>query len=398
MAEIVVIDVCGARQAGWSISRVGDVVFSFAVSQAPPVIAGWSLIELLDQWALGSGIIAAGIATWAWFVFVAPALHNNRLKAHGLSLSQIRAALAPLRSHHARFRGGWLALNLLAVAALVAVLALTPNAPEPLLVGPALLLALNGIRLWSDQGGLRQTASAYLLLAAIWTALAAIMVIVTTAFEHGEDGGVAGIALLASFFAAITLTGRVWARARISLDELRRRDPRPPILFLRSFEDEGWMEAQLRETLRPYGPFVAIGKPGELRPEGAARTYFEGNAWRPAILKLMDEASLIVAVPGLTSGLDWEMNRLAERGRYLKCAFLFLADNNEQRVSKLAAALRKTEHGAVIAERDSEFGAVAFAKPNGGWNTFEAIVTEGELQAALEVAMFAVLPFQRPAK
>ena len=37
-------------------------------------------------------------------------------------------------------------------------------------------------------------------------------------------------------------------------------------------------EHLLKDALLPYGPFIGIGKPGELRPDGAARAYFEGDA------------------------------------------------------------------------------------------------------------------------
>ncbi len=75
------------------------------------------------------------------------------------------------------------------------------------------------------------------------------------------------------------VSGRLWARMRASLDLIRKRDGRPPSIFLRSFQDDGndgspLLEKDLNAALRAYGPFVAIGRPGELRPADAARQYF----------------------------------------------------------------------------------------------------------------------------
>lgn len=390
LGQIAIIDVRDAPQSGWSLGRIGEAIVGFAVSQAIPVVAGWTLIEFRGQWLLGGAIIAISLATWCWIVLIAPAAKSRRISAYGSSLAQIRSALAPLRARSARYRGGWLLLNGIAAAGALATLSFAPDYAAPWAVALALLFALNGVRLWSDQGGVRQTAGAYVWLAAIWGAFLALMGVLTTVFEPAQSGGMIGVLLVAGFWFAIALTGGAWARSRISLEGLRKRDPRAPILFLRSFEDEGKVEANLREVLRPYGPFIAVGKPGELRPEGAARTYFEGEAWRPAILKLMDEARLIVAVPGLTGGLDWEMKRLAERNRHKKAVYVLLADNSDRRIANLIAALAKTGDGDALSGAHADLGAIAFLGPESVWTSFETIRREGEWQAALEVAIFAL--------
>ncbi len=112
--------------------------------------------------------------------------------------------------------------------------------------------------------------------------------------------------------------------------EVQAADPRRPVLLLRSFrdddaeivvsvDDKGRVETdRLEEAIAPpfspYGPLVAIGKPGEPMPHfGAARAYFGDADWKGAIARWMDQALVLLVVPGLTKGLGWEMERIAER-------------------------------------------------------------------------------------
>jgi len=98
-----------------------------------------------------------------------------------------------------------------------------------------------------------------------------------------------------------------------SAQALLAEDNRPPVVYLRSFQDdsveaEGTLSAervanmgavggailavldyeggtmteeeQLAEALRDVGPFVAVGKPGEKLPQlGAARMYLQDSEW-----------------------------------------------------------------------------------------------------------------------
>jgi len=100
-----------------------------------------------------------------------------------------------------------------------------------------------------------------------------------------------------------------------SAQALLAEDNRPPVVYLRSFQDDyvtaegtlstpelgafggalvgGMLEAldlaggtvteeeQLAEALKDVGPFVAIGKPGEKLPQlGASRMYLQDSEWR----------------------------------------------------------------------------------------------------------------------
>jgi hypothetical protein len=89
------------------------------------------------------------------------------------------------------------------------------------------------------------------------------------------------------------------------------RDPRPPILLLRSFADDQRItreERHLEEIFKPAGPFVAIGRPGdELPPLGAARFYVHDHEWKDFAQKLMHDAALVLLMAGRTKGLAWEL-------------------------------------------------------------------------------------------
>lgn len=128
---------------------------------------------------------------------------------------------------------------------------------------------------------------------------------------------------------------RLWRRAQKyeapAADEAMALDPRPPVLYLRSFKDDG--EASIDEKSRLYrrvfaligvrtpeqeladildhvGPVIAIGKPGEPLPElGAARLYVSHDAWQDRVTALMQQAGLIVIRVGHSAGVLWEIER-----------------------------------------------------------------------------------------
>lgn len=118
--------------------------------------------------------------------------------------------------------------------------------------------------------------------------------------------------------------------------DVLERDPRSPILFLRSFfEDtrplsdvpmagaqtneetvlDGLMrispsghEAGLAKAFGRLGPMVAIGKPGDrLALVGAARLYVDHLKWQEVVARLVSEASATVLQPDGTPGTSWEL-------------------------------------------------------------------------------------------
>jgi hypothetical protein len=123
---------------------------------------------------------------------------------------------------------------------------------------------------------------------------------------------------------------------------LMLRDPRPPVLYLRSFTDDRlrlWtatlgrpslverftprrfdrFEEVLVRHLSRYGPVIAANPPGtRLAPIRAARETIEPANWQSAVAGWMAHSALIVflAPPSrVTQGLHWELRTVAEHGQ-----------------------------------------------------------------------------------
>jgi hypothetical protein len=138
-----------------------------------------------------------------------------------------------------------------------------------------------------------------------------------------------------------------------SASALARKDPRPPILLLRSFRDDNvqvqkdkywgqWLlgirddevrlEEIVAETLYPYGPLIALSNPGEeLAPIGAARENIRGSAWQHAVEHHMEETSEIVMIVGTTPSLRWELQQLITKGLLPRCVFVFPPEYRHRR-------------------------------------------------------------------
>jgi hypothetical protein len=142
----------------------------------------------------------------------------------------------------------------------------------------------------------------------------------------------------------ILLVRTGWKYEATSADEVLRRDPRPPVVYLRSFRNDAEVvvatrgamaratralnylaaispEQELAMLLARVGPVVAIGRPGEPLPElGAARLYVGDDAWHETVTSLIGRASLVLIRAGTTENLWWEVERalsLAPRQRLL---------------------------------------------------------------------------------
>jgi hypothetical protein len=107
----------------------------------------------------------------------------------------------------------------------------------------------------------------------------------------------------------------------------------PPVLYLRSFEDDATASAfrgdlteeeNLVRALAHIGPVVAIGKPGEELPlAGASRLYVTDDCWQERVVELVGLARLVVIRTGLSPGLMWELQtvlKLSEPSRVLLAA------------------------------------------------------------------------------
>jgi TM2 domain-containing membrane protein YozV len=133
----------------------------------------------------------------------------------------------------------------------------------------------------------------------------------------------------------VLVAWRLWRKSRqygaLDADQAMARDPRPPVLYLRSFADDRnalmgeqsflerrgaviaapvTPEQEMADILDSIGPVVAIGKPGEPLPElGAARLYVTDDQWQAKVQDLMRRASLVVVRLGSSPGLLWEIEQ-----------------------------------------------------------------------------------------
>lgn len=172
-------------------------------------------------------------------------------------------------------------------------------------------------------------------------------------------------------FAAIYVLMMLVRRARMgaaaNAEKVMLADPRPPVLYLRAFQDDatlmqaewdvafqsgagrlsttrnkegavarlwrrfsigmlstsGRLEEVIALDMRRLGPFVAIGSPNEPLPMlGAARAYHDTDTWRSAVVRWVDLAQAIVKIAGPTEWVRWELDTIIERGALTKLVLL----------------------------------------------------------------------------
>jgi hypothetical protein len=262
----------------------------------------------------------------------------------------------------------------------------------------AMAFAFNGLRIWSDRTSFLTGFLFFAIICASWLAWIAVVANLAGPPDQTRDAGILPIAIYIGGFALLVfLTGSLWSRMRGSLDDILRRDPRPPILFLRSFNDEGTRavtnaELATYDAMRAYGPFIAIGKPGELRPAGAARIYLKNDKWRDVVLRLMHRSAAIVVAPGLTEGLDWEIGQIAARGHIDKSIFLFPpSPSGLERFKRLITLLGAEPQARTLAEvRVKNLLAVCHLA-DAGWLAVTAeYATPGVYEAVTDAALFGM--------
>jgi hypothetical protein len=162
-----------------------------------------------------------------------------------------------------------------------------------------------------------------------------------------------------------------------SAKDLRAADLRPPIVFLRSFRDDGRgtlnpqsfliellglanlsslrvfgpiasvnpvrllrmlggagddsSEEQLRNWFSRSGPFIAIGRPGEGIPTpGAGRDYVSHEEWKQRVDDWVQRSQLVVIQPGQTHGVWWEINHVLTKRRREEVLFSLVALQGRQ--------------------------------------------------------------------
>jgi hypothetical protein len=139
------------------------------------------------------------------------------------------------------------------------------------------------------------------------------------------------------------LFGIAWRRFRRGnsfalphAEGLLERDERAPVLYLRSFSDDGMsvghatsdmfdnigFEQTLSRYFSGFGPVVAIAEPRGVPQPGAARVFVPEESWQQRILAWMEQATLIVVVVGHTNAAKWELREMIARGYQKKCVFI----------------------------------------------------------------------------
>jgi hypothetical protein len=184
-----------------------------------------------------------------------------------------------------------------------------------------------------------------------------------------------------------------------------------PVVVLRSFVDDtghasGRGQGRFKHTfeqlvarqLRRYGPFVAIGRPGEALPQlGAARTYTSDAEWQEKALAMMAASRLIAVIVGATPGLGWELGQIVKRGWTDKLLILFpllSASERSARISVLASLLAGTRWGASLEAAD---GAWVVAARLAGDGSITLIAATGDspdntfYDDAIKVALHGIL-------
>jgi len=146
--------------------------------------------------------------------------------------------------------------------------------------------------------------------------------------ESGEEGVeviLLAIIFLAGLFVGVKLIGLGRRMRAMPAVERLAVDTRPPVGFLRSFDDDDLLdptprmvplgdffprryEESLVRPLEKLGPMVSIGRPGNNLPMlGGCRFFVADQHWQTAVDYLRRRAAAVVLMIGRTEGLWWEI-------------------------------------------------------------------------------------------
>lgn len=147
----------------------------------------------------------------------------------------------------------------------------------------------------------------------LWQLAAAASASILLAAWPSQVPALGGPALLAFFLLPILLYRQGHRHFVMTARQAETDDPRPPILYLRSFKDDLAMRAHeeaLSRILCEFGPFVAIGDPTEALPHlDASRDYVLDTEWQAIVVARMKRSQLVILLAGETAGLAWELEQ-----------------------------------------------------------------------------------------
>ncbi len=201
-------------------------------------------------------------------------------------------------------------------------------------------------------------------------------------------GAMATLLLLNLLGAGSILARIADKRATALYQRVREWDARPPIVFLRAFDqDKNKLRARsgdffarmpagvgrsrtldevLLEHGSPYGPVIAIGDPRDPTPPlGAARVFVpgEGTGWQDVVRGLAAASKAVVMCPNRGEGVQWELDLITQAQGRLRA--IFLASPDLDRDANLALFQRLVPSMPDIKLKQSPIAAYQDA---GGWH------------------------------
>ena len=225
---------------------------------------------------------------------------------------------------------------------------------QPLLLSAAALAILVFVlpRRTTRVFGARKTHFPFRGLALFLKITAVLSVVITaiawlshrTDFSHFMSAVTFGIA---SWAAGVYMIRRGKEQQAPPLPEALQADPRPPVLYLRAFNQESqffiigtkreygkWAKGfqaaisgsdqKIGITIEEYlaqdlnqsiGPFVALGSPEDyLAPPGALRLYAKDDEWKARFDELARKAACIIVEVSKSDNLRWEFEHLRAEG------------------------------------------------------------------------------------
>ena len=207
-------------------------------------------------------------------------------------------------------------------------------------------------------------------------------------------------------------------RATRLYQAVREWDDRPPILFLRSFDQDEMsirarthdpllqlpaglgrkreLDEMLLETGAPFGPVIALGDPrNPIPPLGAARIYVRDieQDWKGVVADLIVAARAIVICPQTSASVAWEIDQVRSPSVLARTIILASPGMSEADTARLFAEI--TGAPAVLKPRRRPIAA--FVDPVNGWTLLSArnltvqtytVALNRSLQSLLQVKDF----------
>jgi len=201
---------------------------------------------------------------------------------------------------------------------------------------------------------------------AFWALLLARPLVYAGAWGLWQGQTLLGLCAVVGGHAAFAGGKRLAAREIWRVDAV---DDAPPVLFLRSFEDDQFelgrglrnpvkrwlalwsfrrnLDEMLVDEVAGYGRVVALGRPGETHvPFGAARHYSTHDDWRRIITDTARRAHTIVIVAGETPGVREEYELVVREGLLDRTVLMFRPGAEAQVGNRAALAAFEVAGGA----------------------------------------------------